>query len=158
MKSTVRMLAVLVVMLLQAFVIVASASSQQKAISTLYFFFSPSGCSYCRAQAPVVERFQRDHPEVKVIGIPLWGSDEAVRKFVSETGITFVVRQDKEKIAKVDVARHPAIAINSVRCDTFHQISRGSISYEELNEGVSNFLRSCQERKPLPGTIHRRGC
>ncbi len=161
MKSSVRGFAVLVATLLLPLVIPVFAASQPKAIATLYFFFSPSGCGYCRDQAPLVEQFQRDHPDIKVIGIPLSGPDETVRKFVSQTGITFEVRRDKEKIARVDVSRHPAIAIYGTQCDTFRQVSRGEISSQELNKWVSDFLRKCRglklQEEQLPGIIYKPG-
>jgi hypothetical protein len=157
-----RELATLVAMTLLPLAFGGAAGSEPKATATLYFLFSPAGCAYCRDQVPAVEQFRRDHPDIEVIGIPISGSDEAVRAFVSQTRMTVPVRRDRgERLAGVDLSRHPAIAIYGAECGTARQVSRGEISSGQLKQWASDFLKECRAQTPrlqqFPDTIYAPG-
>lgn len=100
--------------------------------------FWATWCEPCKAQIPVLNRFQREHPEVAVLGVAVdAGGLEAVEPFAREHAIAYRVLLGTESLAReYGVPGFPALAIVDAagRLDSLHL---GVITPEALEEAVA---------------------
>lgn len=100
--------------------------------------FWATWCEPCKQQIPVLNYFQRQNPEVAVLGVAVdAGGHEAVAPFAAEHGIEYAVLLGSESLARnYGVPGFPALVVVDAegRLDSLHL---GVITPEDLAEAVS---------------------
>lgn len=100
--------------------------------------FWATWCEPCKAQIPVLNRFQREHPEVAVLGVAVDADGRTVvEPFAREHAIGYRVLLGSESLAReYGVPGFPALAIvdASGRFDALHL---GVVTPEALEEAVA---------------------
>lgn len=109
-------------------------------VGVVYFFFSTL-CSACNAQAPIVEQFYRDNPNIRVVGVPLYATQEAAQAWAQSLGLDFEIREDKNLVnALGPQIRHPLVAFQSASGGTLVKASDGEIAEQALTESFQVFV------------------
>ena len=109
-------------------------------VDTVYFFFSTT-CPYCQEQTLIMEQFHQDNPNIRVVGVPLYASQEEAQSFASRQGITFEVREDRDLVNALGaVNRHPIVAFQSASGGALVRASDGQISQQTLTESFQTFV------------------
>jgi thiol-disulfide isomerase/thioredoxin len=100
--------------------------------------FWATWCEPCKHQIPVLNRFQREHPDVAVLGVAVdAGGREAVAPFAEEHDIQYPVLLGSESLARdYGVPGFPALVVVDAAglLDSLHL---GVITPEELEEAVA---------------------
>ncbi|MEB2343745.1 MAG: TlpA disulfide reductase family protein [Deltaproteobacteria bacterium] len=104
---------------------------------TVVVDFWATWCEPCKAQIPVLNRFQREHPEVAVLGVAVDADGLAVvEPFAREHAIGYRVLLGSESLAReYGVPGFPALVIVDAagRLDSLHL---GVVTPEALEEAV----------------------
>ena len=88
-----------------------SIEARPKQLILLDFYFA--NCGYCIQEVPYLNRFAKNHPNVRVIGVTFETAKQAAQ-FVRERDVHFeVVADAKMLIDKFEVAQYPYIVLLS---------------------------------------------
>ena len=118
----------------------AAPTASPVPVGVVYFFFSTM-CEYCAAQAPIMEQFHQDNPNIKVVGVPLYASQADAEDFVSRHELTFEVREDRDLVNALGaVSIHPVTAFQSASGGPLVRASNGKILEQTLTESFQSFI------------------
>lgn len=116
-------------------------ASTLKGKPTVFWFWAP-WCTVCRAEAPSVERIAKKYgASVNFVGVPGRAETPAMKRFVSDTGITSltnVVDVDRSLWKRFGVTAQPAFAF--VAADGEVRTVAGGMKESELDRAVSDLL------------------